>query len=290
MTKYKNMQAPLRLNIQHFAEGTTKLENMVDPEVMAEMISAELEDAIRFAPLANVDNTLVGRPGSTVTVPRFKYIGDASTVAEGEAIDLTQLETDTDEFTIKKAGKGVELTDEAVLSGYGDPIGEAGKQLTMAIANKVDNDALEALGSTTLEYKSADGLTFDAVDAAQDIFNDEDTESMVLIANPKDVSKLRKSAGQDWTRASDLGDNIIVSGVFGEVLGAQIIRSRKVEEGTAYLVKQGALAIYMKRDIEVEDDRDIIHKTTVMTADQHYGAHLYDESKAVKITTGGGGD
>lgn len=290
MTKYKNMQAPLRLNIQHFAVGTTKLENMVDPEVMAEMISAELEDAIRFAPLANVDNTLVGRPGSTVTVPRFKYIGDASTVAEGEAIDLTQLETDTDEFTIKKAGKGVELTDEAVLSGYGDPIGEAGKQLTMAIANKVDNDALEALGSTTLEYKSADGLTFDAVDAAQDIFNDEDTESMVLIANPKDVSKLRKSAGQDWTRASDLGDNIIVSGVFGEVLGAQIIRSRKVEEGTAYLVKQGALAIYMKRDIEVEDDRDIIHKTTVMTADQHYGAHLYDESKAVKITTGGGGD
>lgn len=290
MTKYKNTQTPLRLNIQHFAEGKTKLENMVDPEVMAEMISATLENAIRFAPLANVDNTLVGQPGSTITVPRFKYIGDASTVAEGEAIDLTKLETDTDDFTIKKAGKGVELTDESVLSGYGDPIGEAGKQLTMAIANKVDNDALESLGSTTLTYESADGLTFDAVDAAQGIFNDEDSDSMVLIANPKDVSKLRKTAGQDWTRASDLGDNILVSGAFGEVLGAQIIRSRKVDEGTAYLVKQGALAIYMKRDIEVENDRDIIHKTTVMTADQHYGAHLYDESKAVKITTGGSED
>lgn len=263
----------------------TYLRDLIDPEVMADMISAELEDAIRFSPLANVDRTLQGRPGSTVTVPRFKYIGDATDVAEGEAIDLAKLETATEDFTIKKAGKGVEITDEAVLSGLGDPIGEAVKQLRMSIANKIDNDCLAALDTTPLVYESAEGITLDAVDAAIGIFNDEDPEPMVLIANPKDVAKLRKSAGQDWTRASDLGDNILVRGVFGEVLGAQVIRSRKVAEGTAYLVKRGALAIYMKRDVMVEDDRDIIHKTTVITADQHYGAHLFDESKAVKIAT-----
>ncbi|MGM8212631.1 N4-gp56 family major capsid protein [Virgibacillus sp. W0430] len=265
----------------------TKKANMVDPQVLADMISAELPDAIRFAPIAVVDNTLEGQPGSTVTVPRFKYIGDATDVAEGAAIDLSLLETATEDFTIKKAGKGVELTDEAVLSGYGDPVGEAGKQLKMAIANKVDNDVLTALGTTALTYESpkANGIDIDAIDAAQGIFNDEDTEPMVLIANPKDVAKLRKSSGGDWTRASDLGDDILVKGVFGEVLGAQVVRSRKVAEGTAYLVKSGALAIYMKRNVDIEDDRDIVHKTTVITADQHYGAHLYDESKAVKITT-----
>ncbi|WP_342489168.1 N4-gp56 family major capsid protein [Cytobacillus sp. FSL W7-1323] len=263
----------------------TKLTNMVDPQVLADMISARLEDAIRFSPLANVDSTLVGRPGSTVTVPKFKYIGDAKDVAEGAAIDLALLETDTDDFTIKKAGKGVELTDEAVLSGYGDPMGEAEKQLLMSIANKVDNDVLEALKTTTLVYESAQGITIDAVDGAQGIFNDEDAEPMVLIANPKDVAKLRKSAAEDWTRGSELGDRILVTGVFGEVLGAQVVRSRKVEEGTAYLVKRGALAIYLKRSVDVESDRDILHKTTVITADQHYGAHLFDESKAIKITT-----
>src|SRR5690625_811523 len=140
----------------------TYLTNMVDPQVLADMISAELEDAIRFAPIANVDNTLVGQPGSTVTVPRFKYIGDADDVAEGEAIDLALLETATEDFTIKKAGKGVEITDEAVLSGYGDPIGEAENQLLMSIANKVDNDVLEALDTTSLVYESAEGITFDA--------------------------------------------------------------------------------------------------------------------------------
>lgn len=261
----------------------TKLQNMVDPQVLADMISAELENAIRFSPLARVDRTLVGRPGSTITVPKFKYIGDADDVAEGEAIDLALLETATEEFTIKKAGKGVEITDEAILSGLGDPIGEAARQLTMSIANKVDNDVLAALDTTSLVYSEGTAWDLDTISNAIDIFNDEDDEPMVLIMNPKDAAQLRKAVAGDWDRASDLGDDIIVRGTYGAVLGAQVVRSRKVPEGTAYLVKQGALAIYMKRNVEIESDRDIVRKTTVITADQHYGAHLYDESKAIKI-------
>ena len=39
----------------------TKLENMINPQVLASMIDGELEYAIKFAPLATVDTTLVGR-------------------------------------------------------------------------------------------------------------------------------------------------------------------------------------------------------------------------------------
>lgn len=264
----------------------TKLNNMVDPEVMANIIAAQLENKIRFAPLANVDTTLVGQPGSTITVPKFKYIGDATAVAEGAAIDTALLETSTEPFTIAKVAKGVEITDEAVLSGLGDPIGEATNQLALAISAKVDEDVLEALATTTLELTGATAWNVDAVSDAIDIFSDEDDAPMALLMNPKDASALRKALAADWDRASDLGDQILVSGTYGGVLGAQVIRSNKLEEGTAYLVKQGALAIYMKRNVEVETDRDILKKTTVLTADQHYGAHLYDESKAVKITIG----
>lgn len=262
----------------------TKLANMVDPEVMANMISAQLENNIRFAPLANVDTTLVGQPGSTITVPKFKYIGDAAVVAEGIAIDTALLETSTEPFTIAKVAKGVEITDEAILSGLGDPIGEATNQLAMAIAAKVDNDVLEALATTTLEYTAGTAWDLDTISDAIDIFSDEDDAPMALVMNPLDASALRKALAGDWDRASDMGDNILVNGTYGGVLGAEVVRSNKLESGTAYLVKQGALAIYMKRNVEVETDRDILKKTTVLTADQHYGAHLYDESKAVKIT------
>lgn len=50
------------------------------------------------------------------------------------------------------------------------------------------------------------------------------------------------------------------------------------------MVKAGALGIYMKRNAQVESDRDIVNKTTVITADQHYGVHLKDDTKVVAIT------
>lgn len=266
------------------AVGQTTKSLMVVPEVMADMISAELPHLIRFSPLATVDNTLVGRPGDTVTIPKFAYIGDAKLVEEGQPIDLEQLTTSTDSFSIQKVGKGAELTDESILSGYGDPKGEATRQMAMSIANKVDNDALTALATTPLAYTEGTALTVDTIDKAQQVFGDEELGSMVLIANPKDAGVLRADAAGQWGRASDLGDTIIQNGTFGEVLGAQVVRSNKLAEGTAYLVKQGALGLYMKRGVQVETDRDIIKKTTVITADQHYGIHLADDSKAVKIT------
>lgn len=49
----------------------TKLSNMINPQVMADMISAELPALIKFAPLAKQDNTLVGQAGNTITVPKY---------------------------------------------------------------------------------------------------------------------------------------------------------------------------------------------------------------------------
>ncbi|WP_419154568.1 N4-gp56 family major capsid protein, partial [Weissella bombi] len=122
----------------------TNMESMIDPEVMGAMIQAQLPKAIKFSGIAPIDITLEGRPGDEITVPSYKYIGDAEDVAEGAAIDYKQLETSTRKIDIKKAGIGVQLTDEAVLSGYGDPVGEAQRQIRMAIASKIDNDILEA--------------------------------------------------------------------------------------------------------------------------------------------------
>ncbi len=47
------------------------LNNLIDPEVMARMVSARLPKKIKFSPIARIDTTLVGQPGSTITVPKY---------------------------------------------------------------------------------------------------------------------------------------------------------------------------------------------------------------------------
>lgn len=261
----------------------TLLTNMIDPEVMASMISATLPSKIKFAPLANIDSTLSGRPGSTLTVPKFAYIGAAEDVAEGIPIGITTLTTSATVFTIKKAAKAVEITDEAVLSGLGNPIGEATNQLQMSIADKIDEDLVTCLEGASLIHNDPGTFDLDTVANGLDLFTDEDDETKVMLMHPLDASVLRKAVAGSWQRYSDLGDSIVVNGTYGAVLDAQVVRSRRVTRGLAHIVKPGALTIFMKRGAQVETDRDILAKSTVISADEHYGTYLYDESKAVNL-------
>ncbi len=272
------------------ANETTILANLVDPEVMAPIISAQLPQAIKFSGIAPIDTTLEGQPGSTITIPKYVYIGDAEDVAEGAAIDYTKLTTEKSQHTIKKAAKGVQITDEAALSGYGDPEGEAQKQIRQALASKIDNDILAEAQTATLEVKA--DVNLDLIDQLEDTFTDapdafEDAmtdATGVLFLSYKDAAKMRKAAAESWTRASDLGDNILISGAFGEVLGWEIVRTKKLTEGNGIAVKTGALKTYIKRGLMAEKERDIDHKLTKFNADQHYSVALVDETRIVKIS------
>ena len=273
----------------------TKIEQMVNPEVMADMVSAKLPKMIKFTPLAYVERELVGQPGNTVTVPKWEYSGDAKNIAEGEAITPDQLTTAKSTMTIKKAGKGIELTDEALLSGYGDPLGQATHQIALAIANKVDNDLVEEAKKAT-QFVTEAPTTGAALDKALAVFADEEDARYVALINPEDAIALRADTAKEWVRGSEIGADIVISGTFGEAHGVQIVRSKKVTKGKGFLVKvspvetdtddvakYGAFVINLKRDVAIETDRDILKKTTVITGDEHYGVYLYDPTKVVKF-------
>ena len=85
----------------------TKLQNLVNPQVMADIIASELPKKIKMAPFATIDNTLVGVAGNTITIPKFAYIGEADDVAEGIAAGTTVLTATTSQATVKKAVKAV---------------------------------------------------------------------------------------------------------------------------------------------------------------------------------------
>lgn len=259
--------------------AVTKLGNLIDPQVLADYLDVKLMDAIKFAPLCAVRNDLVGRPGDTLTLPKYKFIGLAEDVAEGEAVTIANLTAEKTDVKVKKAGKGVEVTDEAVLSAYGDTVNEIGRQLLMSIAGKVDNDCAAAFRKATMEV-TAEAFDKYVISDMMAKFGEDLEEDMTALINPAHLAILRRD--KDFVEVND--GMVIMNGEVGRLFGCRIVISNKVQEGEAFLVKAGAVKILMKRNVIVEADRDIVKKVNTYVVDEHYVAYLEDESKIVKAT------
>jgi len=284
------------------ANQTTKLSDLINPQVMADMISAKIANKIVVAPFAKIDNTLVGVPGNTVTVPQYAYIGDAADIAEGVAAETVKLTASTTIVTVKKAMKAVELTDEAVLSGYGNPVGETNNQLAKSIASKVDNDAMTALQGAQLIYDgSAAAIKYSGIVDAIDLFEEEVNSEKVIFVHPKQVTQLRKDA--DFISADKYKAGVILTGEIGMIANCRVVPSKKVpvvkvgETGSQIdcyacpIVKlnndveteddAAAITIYLKRDTNVETDRVSLARKTDISVDKHYAVALSNTSKVV---------
>ncbi len=283
------------------ADQITRIADLIDPEVMADMISAKIPKKIVVAPFAKVDTSLQGVPGDTITVPQYSYIGDAEDVAEGVACGTVKLETSTSTSKVKKAMKAVTLTDESILSGYGNPVGETNTQLASAIAAKVDNDAMEALQGAQLSYDgSAGSISYEGIVDAVDLFDEEVNSDKVMFVHPKQVTQLRKDS--NFISADKYTGNVVMTGEIGMIANCRIVPSKKVPEvdvGSTNKVKcyacpivkltsdaetedeTAALTIYLKRDTSVETERHTLARTTDISVDKVYTVALSDQSKVV---------
>lgn len=280
--------------------ATTMLNNLIDAEVMADAISAKIDSKIVVTPFAKVDTTLEARnAGDTITIPQFAYIGDAEDIAEGVECGTVVLTATTTEAKVKKAMKAVELTDEAVLSGYGDPVGEANGQLAKSIASKVDADAMDALQTAQLKFDgSASAISYSGIVDAVDVFEEEFNSAKVIFVHPKQVSKLRKDP--DFLAADKLAESVRVTGAIGKICNCEVVPSKKVPEnegGTGYvcpivkLNEEGstedespALTVYRKRNVNVETERFSLARKTAISVDEIYTVALSNASKVVLAT------
>lgn len=279
--------------------SVTKMNNVINPQVMGDMIDAKIEALLKITKYAKVDTSLEGVAGDTKTVPSWNYIGDAEDVAEGAEVSLTAMTAGTRTFTIKKAMKSVGITQEAVNSGLGNPIGQAEKQLAMSIAGKVDQDVMDAALSS--EIVSGDGsakISYAGIVDAVGVFDEEEMTDKVLFVAPEQVTTLRKDT--DFISADKYNNNVVMTGEIGMIAGVHIIPSKKikVDETGVYsnpLIKLEAessetdftedelpaVTIFLKKDTQTDADWKPRTQTHEITAAKYYGVALTNEAKVV---------
>lgn len=262
----------------------TYLENLFDPQVVADLINTKLIDNIVFAPLATVDNTLQGRAGDTVTLPYYAYIGAAADVAEGTDIPIAQLTQSTKSVTITKIGKGVQFTDEALLSGYGDPLGQGVTQIAKAIADKVEKKLFNEMNVNAAKiYQPTGALTADDLPLALSLFGEDADGTKVLLCDSNFYAALLKN---NWIPASEIAAEVKVRGAIGMAYGCQVIVTDRLKDDNFFIMKDGALAIFTKRDVMVEKDRDIVNQSTVVVGSKLFAPYLLNPNNLIKIVNG----
>lgn len=269
--------------------NTTTIADLFDPEVVGDLINKKLIDAIRFTPLAKVDTTLEGQPGSKVKLPSFNYIGKAEKVDEDEDLPIKKLTQTTEEVEIVEYGLGVEITDRGQIIGFGDPLDEAVYQISLAIADGVEDSLIDAASTTaSLIGQSTAAKATDRIAEDLELFGEEIDGDKVLVVPPKVFTSLRKSG--DWIPNTEMGAEMIVKGTVGMVYGCQIVTSNRLTaRNEAYIIKPGALAIVSKRDVLVEFDRDILGRKNLITGSKMFAPYIYDKSKLIKMNLAGAG-
>lgn len=278
--------------------AVTMMENMVNPQVMGDMINAKIEAMAKITPYAKVDTTLQGVPGDTKTVPSWNYIGDAEDVAEGGEVVLTQMSASTTTFTIKKAMKSVGLTQEAINSGLGNPVGQAESQLAKAIVGKVDNDILDAALTASNVHTAGAVIGYAGiVDAVTKFEDEEDGIDKVMFISPKQEATLLKDP--DFLSADKFTGGVAVNGAIGKIAGCWIKKSNKIKAKsgvfTCPIIKLEpdsaeteytedelpALTIFLKKNTSVDAEFKPRSQTHEITAAKYYGVALTNDAKVV---------
>lgn len=278
--------------------AVTMMKDIVNPEVMGDMIGAKVEAMLKLTKYAKLDTTLQGVAGDTKTVPSWNFIGEASDVAEGAEVDLTAMTASTKTFQIKKAMKAVGISQEAVNSGLGNPIGQAETQLAKAIASKVDADVLAALlTATAVSGNGSAGISYNGIVDAVGVFNEEEVTEKVMFVNPAQVTTLRKD--ENFISADKYNFNVVATGEIGTIAGVHIVPSKRiVADGDVFtcpIVKLeaaspeteytedelAAVTIFLKKDIQTDAEWKPRSQTHEITTAKYYGVALTNEAKVV---------
>lgn len=222
-------------------------------------------------------------------------IGEAEVVGEGEEIPTRALSVSSVQHTIKKIGIGGIITDEAVLSGYGNPVGELNNQMALSIAAKCDDDAMAELLKATTSYVSETVLSYNSVVNAIDLFGEEENSEKVMFVHPKQVTQLRLDP--NFIARDKYGNQVMIDGEIGMIGNARIVASKRVQmdEGSQYylnpIVKlendaeteedSPALTIFLKRETNIEAERQPRKRQTEITGDRMYVVALTNDTKVV---------
>lgn len=235
----------------------------------------QLLTAVNTRALMAIDTDLAQNAGMTKTINVYSYTGEAEELAPGEGNTVRGAITyEGKDYTVKLVQQAFDYQDEDFMK---DPtvVDNGIKLANQTMVNKMTTDFVGECEKATLVQTGA--ISYDTIVDAIAKLNTEDEAGLFILTNPAGKAELRKDP--DYV-AARMGE-VVYNGQVGTVAGIPVIVSKAV--ANTYVAHKDAIKLFLKKDVEVEQERDGNTRTNSIYLRAAYVMALEDATKICKI-------
>lgn len=248
-----------------------------DNKVIEAKATDLLSTALNFRSLMTIDNSLAESEGMVKTINVYTYTGKVEKLADGAKNTVRgSISYTGKDYRVQRAQQVFDYLDSDFLkdSNVVDYSLQGANQL---MVNEMTADFITEAQKATLAQEAAT-FGYEAIVDAIAKLQVEDESKLFVLAPIEWKAELRKD--EDY-KVARMGE-VVYTGQTGTIAGIPVIFSKAVKE--AYVMSPEAIKLFMKKDIEVEQDRDIETKLNTVALTTYYICALVDETKICKIT------
>ena len=238
-----------------------------------------LTTAVNTRNLMTVDNSLAQEAGMTKTINVYTYTGTAEEVAAGAGNtnrgSIAYVGTD---YTVKMVQQAFDYQDEDFLKDN-TIVDNMLKGANQVMVNKMTADFITECGKATVKHTLTGDLTYNDVVDGIAALNIEDESKLFLVIPNAWKADLRKD--EDY-KSARMGE-VVYNGQVGAICGIPVIATNALTDA-AFIMTDEAVKLFMKKDVEVEQERDADTRTNSVYLRTAYIVALADATKICKLS------
>ena len=253
-------------------------DNFILESKLTDLLNTKLE----VKSFMTLDTSLTSEVGSLKKINIYTYTGESEKLAKGQGnTKRGAVNFITKEYRVQLAQQVFDYFDEEFRD---DPTvvdcGVAGSAQVMV--NELNEEYFAEVAKATLNHQYAHGsaICYDDVVDAIALMNLEDEAGLFIIIGTDLKADIRKDP--DF-KAAQQGE-MLFHGQIGSISGVPVAVSKLVPANTAYLATKEAVTCFLKKESEVEQDRDVDHRKNSIYLRRTNLVALTDATKVVKIT------
>lgn len=269
------------------ATTSTTLDDLFANIIAQARFTAE-EESLMLGLVTRYD--IAGNEGKVIQVPKYPAI-TAAALTEGTDMTSTTVSTSSVDITVAEVGAQVVLTDLAAM-GSGNPAQELGTVLGNAIATKMDIDLLALFDgfSASIGAAAQEITVADLFKAAATLRNAKAQGEIFAVVHPFHAYQLKANLTNTFANPNggDAQNTAMANSYVGTIAGIDIYESANIvidvnDDAKGAVFSREALAIAMKRDFQIETQRDASLRAFELNATAIYGVGELDDTYGVEM-------